>query len=136
MKHMRFPFILLTLSIIVIITGCKKLEYPNEETKKVIGQWRYVSSTNTVTGASLTSLNNSNWIEFKSDGYYRLFENDTQLEKSKFRFEERKSIAGGERMMIIYHTGSSRVHSFDLVGDTLHLLDEYYDGFSFKYVKK
>lgn len=133
---MKFKIALITCTLFTVISGCKKLEFPDEDSKEVIGSWRYLESFHIINGESVAGLNSSNSIDFSSKGVYRLFENETQLEKSKFRFEKRKSISGAERMMIIYHTGSSRVQSFDVIGDTLRLYDEFYDGFEFTYIRK
>jgi len=128
-----FPLLFLSL---FLLTGCYKLKVPNEDAKKIFGSWQFLSSSGGLSGQGAQGLSQENWISFSEKGQYTLNKNDKQLEKSKFRYETRNSIFGGERTMIIYHVASFGTQSFTVSGDTLRLYDEVYDGFDYVFIKK
>lgn len=120
----------------LFLSSCYKLQVPNEEAKRIFGSWQFHSSTGGLSGQGAQGLTQEHWISYSEKGKYTLNKNDKQLEKSKFRYETRNSIMGGERTMIIYHVASFSTQSFTVSGDTLYLVDEMYDGFDYKFVRK
>lgn len=130
---------LLVLPIILIAIccfSCKKFNAPNEDAKKLFGEWNYISSTGGIANDGAINLTEDHSMEFTSKGLYRLKKDGKELQKSKYRFEVGKDVDGTEKTAIYYQINTSKIQTFTISNDTLYLEDKLMDGYSYVLVRK
>lgn len=132
--------IIKTLFIVAIILvssiSCKKISAPNEDAKKIFGQWEYKSNSGGFSGAGGSSrFCNDCWVEFTEKGCFIVYEGDNKTSKKKFKIEMKESIYNAnQRPALVYKNGG--YETYQIIGDTLLLSDETYDGYSYSFVRK
>nr|WP_294858558.1 hypothetical protein [uncultured Fluviicola sp.] len=132
---MRSKIMYPLISMLVILVGCKKISTPTEESKAIFGSWRYRSSTGGFSGEGSTTFNSENWIEFTEKGFFRLYKRSKKESQKRFEIELKKSIYETDlRPAIVYRDGS--YETYQVVNDTLYIIDEAYDGYTYQYVRK
>src|SRR5687768_11235483 len=92
MKQMT---LLMLIAFVFLSSTCKKaMQVPDPELKKIFGKWEWVSTTGGIAGMTITPLSAGHTIrlEFKSDGTYLIYENDSLVNTTRFSFSQSTSI--------------------------------------------
>ncbi|MFH0895819.1 MAG: hypothetical protein V2A54_15395 [Bacteroidota bacterium] len=139
--------IFLFLLIAVSFAACRKdVDVPDPSLEKLFGKWQLVGSCGGIGGASFFG-NTEYWIELNRNGIFKGYDGNTLEEKREFNISIGHSIyTTNDAYLIKYHT-TKFIHrkyhlekisqSIEFFGeDTLWLLDEAYDAYSYCYVRK
>ena len=130
----KSPF-LIALSLIIVI-GCKKISTPNEASKAIFGSWTYVSNSGGYSGSGgSTRFNSGSWVEITDNGWFITHENSGKKSKKRYKIELRESIHASYELPAIVQQ-SKKYDTYLINNDSLYLLDEAYDGYSYLFVKK
>jgi hypothetical protein len=134
------------LTIIFCSTGCRKdITVPDPNFKLLFGSWEWIESSG---GYVVHTINPGTegytmTVEYEENGTYRSFKNGKKESKTRFEFEEGRSIySGAVEYLIRYKTGTfnnkaAGVNSFRISGqDSLFLRDECYDCYEHIYIRK
>ena len=133
----KISLIFILLSFVMLAVGCKKIATPNEESKALFGTWHYKSNSGGFSGGGgSTKFNADYWIEFNDKGIYKVYQGSKKKQKSRYKIEMRESITGKVKATIVYQGGSMVNHTFEVIGNTLYLYDEVYDGYMYHFEKK
>ncbi len=116
-----------------LLFSCEQPTVEND----LIGSWKWVESTGGIAGVTIRPKNGeTRIISFDAKGNFEIVENDQRVVSSHFQIHEGKSILSEEKVPLISFEDESQLEkSFVIVGDTLYLSDEVYDGFTSKYVR-
>lgn len=117
-------------------SSCKKISAPNEDTKKIFGEWDYKSNSVGFSGSGGSNrFANDCWVEITEKGFFIVYEESKKISKKKFKIELKESIYDtNQRPALVYNNGG--YETYQIFGDTLLLSDEAYDGYSYCFVKK
>lgn len=116
---------IITISLLIVFTSCKKVKLPNSKTAELIGKWTLVSETN---GWGTTkSSDGKTTIEFTKYGICNIYHNSIIKSRTKFSFTERRSIYSGDIEYIIEYANDKTPESFKINMNKLSLNAEAYD---------
>lgn len=134
---MKNHHILLLIPFILIwTTACRKIDTPNEESKKVFGSWSFINDSGGFSGAGGSNrFQNNDWIEIKKKGCLVVHRNDEVERKKKFKIKMKESIHDAEKRSSLVFK-KNQYNTYQVYGDTLILSDEMYDGYSYVFMKK
>ena len=148
MKSIHTSFILLIVLFSSLFFGCKKestdIEFPNSQSKQLIGSWKWVESSGGFTGSTInpTTEGFSDQMEFSEKGKNYKFREGEEMIIRNFEFEEKKSIFNSQIVYMIKYTSTSEgnlnnwFQSYHFIGnDSLFLSDECYDCYGHLYVR-
>lgn len=115
---------------VFLLCSCSKIDLPNPETEKVIGEWRYVGSSGGLSGGMSDSrFNSESRVEYRKNGKYKVYDKDGKTDKDHFYF---RKIEG--EYLIDYENKIDQ--TFKVSNDTLCLIDQGNDLYSYIFVKK
>lgn len=122
--------------ILVSFTSCKKISAPNEDAKKIFGEWDYKSNSGGFSGSGgSTRFGNDCWVEITDKGSFTVYEGNSKTSKKKFKIEMKESIYdANQRPALVYKNNG--YETYQIFGDTLLISDETYDGYSYCFVRK
>ena len=149
MKRLNNLVILLLILTSSLISSCKKdssesIDFPNSESKQLIGSWNWVESSGGFAGNTInpTTEGYSKQMEFSENGKHFEFKEREKMTIRNYEFQEHKSIHNSQVEYMIKFaspTTDNDLHwynSFDFIGnDTLFLSDECYDCYGHLYVR-
>ena len=130
MKTLKCIFI---FAVVTFLFSCKKVNLPDDQSKQLIGKWKYVTSSGGFGGGEI----HTDVTEVEYTKYGKCKRKDKKLFElnKKFKIELSRSIYSTEQVYVIkYDSGSWQ--SFKIVNDTLYLYDEVYDGYGYTFVRK
>lgn len=130
-KGIKVLFIIFTL--LIISAGCKKIATPNENAKKLFGEWKYLYDSGGFTdeGSRFTPDNS---VEYTERGKYTLYKGIEKVIKDRFTIEMKGTTYGDPKIAIVYKNGG--YDTFQVNNDTLYLSEAGYDGYNYVFIKK
>ena len=74
--------------ILVSFISCKKISAPNEDAKKIFGEWDYKSNSGGFSGSGGSNrFGNDCWVEITDKGCFIVYEGNNKTSKKKFKIE-------------------------------------------------
>lgn len=109
---------------------------PNEDAKKLFGEWQYLHDYGEFAEPSEGSrFSTDNWVEYTERGKYTVHKGVGKVQKKRFTIEMKMTSYSGHSIpAIVYKKGG--YDTFKIKGDTLYLGEEAYDGYNYIFVKK
>ena len=132
--EMKASIFTLFLSTIVLLVACKKIATPDENSKLIFGEWRYISNSGGFSGGGgSTKFNSNSWISFNEKGIYKAFDGTKKVEKHRFKIETSDDFL---KYRINFNGINSLDYAYAINGDSLYLNEAVNDGFSFLFIRK
>lgn len=124
------------LSFLFLSAGCKKITTPNEDAKKLFGEWQYLHDYGEFEVPSKGSrFSTDNWVEYTERGKYTVHNGGKTVRKKRFTIEMKMTAYNGNsKKAIVYKDGG--YDTFQVSNDTLFLGEAGYDGYNYVFVKK
>jgi hypothetical protein len=119
--------------ILLLILNCKKTEFPNENSKAIIGSWRYISKQG---GQATTQISSDYDLEFTERSKCKYSSNGKRTGTWKYELLVRNSIYGSDFNNQIRFSGGENFMSFRISNDTMYLNDEVINGKRYIYMRK
>jgi hypothetical protein len=148
MKKHQIILAMAFLAVCLFLTSCRKdITVPNSEMNKLFGNWQWIETSGGFAGQVKTPATEgySQSVEFKSDGIYKLYHDGKQKDKKTFTLSQGSSIHDTvTAVLITYKNTGCGNKTEDVIKqsvkfggqDTLFLLDECADCYSFVFVRK
>ena len=132
----RFVSIYFSISIVLMVAGCSK-EEDCSQSNDLKGEWIWVESVGGIGGWTLTpeSQNVTKKLVI-DDATFSEFLNDSLIFKSTYTFgiSEKALIGTTEKTYIRYESGNQQ--AILIKGSELELIDQCYDCYSNRYLRK
>ena len=112
-------------ALILLFSSCKKIDTPNEQSKLLFGEWKYVSSSGGFDGNQADeNFDYSSTVEFTERGKFRLNFANNSLMKGRYKIQLKDNPLSGTTETIIVYSRRQYNQFFQISNDTLYLLDD------------
>ena len=125
-------------ALVLLASACSKQVLQKNGTRSGLqGRWDWVEATGGLIGHRITPATQgfSATVKFKNDSVY-MYRNDTLQQADRYTIIKKRTIYSTDSLEVLHFAaaGYDRV-IMRLKQDTLVLADNYYDGYSWLYVK-
>ena len=118
--------------LIVLTMGCSNDE-PKITANPIEGHWLFTRISGGIAGINETpKAGEKKILVLNNDGSYYFEDNDIKGEIGKYKLGKKESMLFNKEMDYL-ELGEDSGFLYDLKGNTLFLIEDYYDGFNYEY---
>jgi hypothetical protein len=120
--------------LLIVITGCKKIETPDEDSKQIFGEWNYSYNSGGFSGAGGSTLYNSNsWLEISDKGVFKVYQGSKKVRRLRFKIETNDGTA---KYKLNFYSLNQLDYAYLIEDNQLILIETVSDGFIYVFERK